>query len=113
MPDGGFYLWLPVPDWARSRGHGAEDAHDTDADDAGAPDAGAPDAWVLAEVLARGAGMLVSPGEFYGEPGAGFVRVALVVPDDRLGPALERLVAAGPELPAMAAATSGSRATVP
>jgi aspartate/methionine/tyrosine aminotransferase len=108
MPDGGFYLWLPVPDWARSRGHGAEDAHDTDADDAGAPDA-----WVLAEVLARGAGMLVSPGEFYGEPGAGFVRVALVVPDDRLGPALERLVAAGPELPAMAAATSGSRATVP
>jgi bifunctional pyridoxal-dependent enzyme with beta-cystathionase and maltose regulon repressor activities len=58
---------------------------------------------VLAEVLARAAGILVSPGEFYGEPGAGFVRVALVAPDDELDSALSRLVDAGPRLPAMAA----------
>ena len=91
MPDGGFYLWVAVPDWARPASDGGGDA----GEGAGA--------WVLAEVLARAAGVLVSPGEFYGAPGAGFVRVALVVPDERLDPALERLVAAGPELPALAA----------
>jgi aspartate/methionine/tyrosine aminotransferase len=91
MPEGGFYLWVPVPAWvqASSDGHSPEDA--------------ASGAWVLAEVLARAAGILVSPGEFYGEPGAGFVRVALVAPDDELDSALSRLVDAGPRLPAMAA----------
>ncbi len=49
-PDGGFYLWVPVPQ-----------------------DVG--DGWALAGVLARRAGLLVSPGEFYGPAGGGFVRV--------------------------------------
>ena len=88
MPDGGFYLWVPVPDWARQR-----------ADGAGA-------AWVLAEALARTTGMLVSPGEFYGEAGAMHVRVALVVPDERLGPALDRLASSAGAL--AAAATAGA-----
>ena len=90
MPEGGFYLWVPVPHWARAGSDGQ--ARDE-----------ARGAWVLAEVLARAAGILVSPGEFYGDPGAGFVRVALVAPDEHLVPALDRLVAAGAALPAMAA----------
>jgi len=28
--------------------------------------------------------VLVSPGDFYGPAGAGFVRIAMVAPDDRL-----------------------------
>ncbi len=79
VPDGGFYLWVPVPGWADAQG-GAEGRHG---------------AWVLAEAMARCAGILVSPGEFYGPPGAGFVRVAVVVPDERLDRALELLVQAG------------------
>jgi succinyldiaminopimelate transaminase len=77
MPAGGFYLWVAVPPWAERH--------------APAPGAGA---WALAEALARAAGIVVSPGEFYGAQGAGFVRVALVVPDERLDPALERLAGA-------------------
>lgn len=90
VPHGGFYLWVPVPGWAeeQSRGEGRDGA------------------WVLAEALARCAGILVSPGEFYGPTGAGFVRVAVVVPDERLDPALERLVKAGDGL---AGAVPGSR----
>lgn len=55
QPAGGFYLWF---------------------------DAG--DAWAFAERLAREGGALVSPGDFYGEGGADYVRVAVVQPDDRL-----------------------------
>ena len=50
LPAGGFYLWVPVPPWADAQG-GTE---------------GRPGAWVLTEALAQAAGMLVSPGEFYG-----------------------------------------------
>ncbi len=95
MPAGGFYLWVPAPAWAARR----------------AEDVGRPSEWVLAEALARGAGILASPGEFYGEDGAGFVRLALVVPDERLDAALERLVAVASDLPTMvgeAAAVSGA-----
>jgi aspartate/methionine/tyrosine aminotransferase len=109
MPDGGFYLWVAVPEWARLAGDGGMGGGGSGVSGGGRGSA-RNGAWVLAEVLARAAGILVSPGEFYGEPGAGFVRVALVVPDQRLGPALDRLVAVGPELPAMAAeaaATAG------
>lgn len=55
MPGGAFYLW------AR-----AEDG----------------DAWKLAERLATTVGMLVSPGEFYGDRSADHIRVAVVRPDD-------------------------------
>jgi succinyldiaminopimelate transaminase len=71
LPEGAFYLWVPVPGerWA--------------------------DAWTMAEELARTAGLLVGPGDLYGEDGAGFVRVAMVQPMDRLELVAERLTAAG------------------
>jgi succinyldiaminopimelate transaminase len=82
MPAGGFYLWVPVPDWACRAGQATE----------------RDGAWVLAEALARASGILVSPGEFYGVDGRGFVRVAVVVPDERLDGALDRLASGGDTL---------------
>ena len=81
VPAGGFYLWVAVPPWARDRGTAT----------------GRAGAWVLAEALARVGGVIVSPGEFYGDAGAGFVRVAAVQPDDRIELMAERLVASGPD----------------
>jgi len=71
LPEGGFYLWVPVPPsrWA--------------------------DGWAMAEELARRAGLLVSPGDLYGAGGAGYVRVAVVQPMDRLELVAERLEGAG------------------
>jgi succinyldiaminopimelate transaminase len=68
LPAGAFYLWAPAPDG---------------------------DAWALARRLAEVGGALVSPGDFYGPAGAGFVRVAVVQPDDRIALVAERL-AVGP-----------------
>jgi len=78
LPDGGFYLWVPVPAWAEAR----------------AP-AGGAGAWVLAMALAQAAGVVVSPGEFYGPRGAGFVRVAAVQPEARIELVAERLAMSG------------------
>ena len=64
LPAGAFYLWVPAPDG---------------------------DAWGLAQRLAAAGGALVSPGEFYGPLGAGFVRIAVVQPDDRIDLVAERL----------------------
>ncbi|MFV0257029.1 MAG: aminotransferase class I/II-fold pyridoxal phosphate-dependent enzyme [Acidimicrobiales bacterium] len=64
LPAGGFYLWAPAP---------------------------GGDAWAFAEELARRAGALVSPGEFYGPQGAAHVRIAVVQPDDRLALAAARV----------------------
>jgi succinyldiaminopimelate transaminase len=58
-PEGGFYLWVPVPEAYR-------------------------DAWEMAHALAETGGLLVSPGDLYGESGAGFARVAVVQPMERL-----------------------------
>jgi len=77
VPAGTFYLWVPVPDWAAEQGE-AE---------------GRDGAWPLADALAEVAGTLVSPGEFYGESGAGHVRIAVVQPDDRLALVGRRLAA--------------------
>jgi len=63
-PGGGFYLW------------------------AGAPGG---DAWGLTRRLAIDGGLLVSPGEFYGEAGSGHVRLAMVAPDEALDLAARRL----------------------
>ena len=63
LPEGAFYLWVEAPDGA----------------------------WNMAERLARQAGILVSPGEFYGAAGAGHVRIAAVAPVDRIEAALARL----------------------
>ena len=64
MPQGGFYLWVAAP---------------------------GGDAWGLTELLARRSGLIVSPGEFYGEGGAGHVRLAVVQPTARLQLAVDRL----------------------
>lgn len=71
LPEGAFYLWVPVPGerWA--------------------------DAWSMAGELARTAGLLVGPGDLYGADGAGYVRVAMVQPMDRLELVAERLAADG------------------
>jgi succinyldiaminopimelate transaminase len=67
MPAGAFYLWVPAPDG---------------------------DAWALAEDLAARAGLLTSPGEFYGPAAADHVRIAVVQPVERLQLAVDRLVGA-------------------
>jgi succinyldiaminopimelate transaminase len=64
MPGGGLYLWAEVGD-----------------------------AWGFAERIAREAGCLVSPGDFYGPAAAGHVRLAMVQPDDRLDLVAKRLSA--------------------
>lgn len=55
LPSGGFYLWIPVED-----------------------------GWTFTERLAAEGGALVSPGEFYGPSATGYVRVAVVQPDERI-----------------------------
>jgi aspartate/methionine/tyrosine aminotransferase len=78
-PAGGFYLWVSVPAWAHASG-AQEDR---------------PGAWVLADGLAQAAGIIVSPGDFYGDQAAGYVRVAAVQPDERIELAATRLAASG------------------
>ncbi|MGH9055147.1 MAG: aminotransferase class I/II-fold pyridoxal phosphate-dependent enzyme [Acidimicrobiales bacterium] len=64
LPAGGFYLWAPVP--------GGDD-------------------WAWARWMAEKAGVLVSPGSFYGAAGEGYVRLAMVAPLERLDLVAERL----------------------
>jgi succinyldiaminopimelate transaminase len=64
LPAGAFYLWAAAPDG---------------------------DAWAAARDLARRAGIVVSPGEFYGPDSAGFFRLAAVQPDDRIELAAARV----------------------
>jgi succinyldiaminopimelate transaminase len=63
LPAGAFYLWAPAP---------------------------GGDAWSAARELARRAGIVVSPGEFYGPRSVGWFRVAAVQPDDRIALAAAR-----------------------
>jgi aspartate/methionine/tyrosine aminotransferase len=51
------------------------------------------DGWALATLLAERSGLVVSPGELFGEAGTSFVRLAVVQPDDRLELAAARLEA--------------------
>jgi succinyldiaminopimelate transaminase len=55
---------------------------------------GNDDGWEIAARLAQTAGLLVSPGDFYGPAGADHVRLALVQPRERLELALDRMVRA-------------------
>jgi succinyldiaminopimelate transaminase len=64
LPAGTFYLWVAVPDG---------------------------DAWAAARDLAERAGIVVSPGEFYGAVSDGYFRVAVVQPDDRIELAAQRI----------------------
>jgi succinyldiaminopimelate transaminase len=66
LPAGAFYLWVPAP---------------------------GGDAWAAARDIAAKAGIVVSPGEFYGAQSAGFFRVAAVAPDDRIELAARRVSA--------------------
>ncbi len=53
-------------------------------------DEGGRDGWELAGELAK-AGVIVAPGDFYGEAGASHARLALVEPVERLEPVVRRL----------------------
>tara|TARA_B100000029_G_scaffold139889_2_gene135033 strand:+ start:904 stop:2034 length:1131 start_codon:yes stop_codon:yes gene_type:complete len=57
MPKGSFYLWIETPD---------------------------VDEWGLVEMLAKNIGMVVTPGEFFGDQGKGHIRVAAVAADDQI-----------------------------
>ena len=63
MPGGGFYLWAPAPEGS----------------------------WNLAKRLATEVGLIVSPGEFYGEGGAEYVRVAVVQSNESIAELSNRL----------------------
>jgi succinyldiaminopimelate transaminase len=64
LPDGAFYLWFAAPDG---------------------------DAWGCARLLAERAGIVGSPGEFYGPDSTGFIRLAAVAPDERIELAARRV----------------------
>ena len=68
VPQGSFYLWVPVPESLSAPG-ALQDANP---------------GWALTRWLAEHGGVLVAPGDTYGPAGAGHVRVALVQPDERL-----------------------------
>jgi LL-diaminopimelate aminotransferase len=64
-PQGGMYLWAPIPT--------GESSND------------------FATRLLEQAAVVVTPGSAYGEAGEGYVRMALTVPEDRLREALDRV----------------------
>jgi succinyldiaminopimelate transaminase len=64
LPAGAFYLWVAAP---------------------------GGDAWAAARDLAARAGIVVSPGEFYGPDSTAWFRVAAVQPDDRIELAASRV----------------------
>jgi aspartate/methionine/tyrosine aminotransferase len=68
LPGGSFYLWIAVP---------------------------GGDAWACTNWLAEHGGMIVSPGEFYGEAATSYIRVALVEPDDKLDDVAKRFAESG------------------
>lgn len=66
MPEGTFYVWCHQP---------------------------GRNGWELAADLARDAGVVTSPGEFYGTQSNEFVRIAVVQPTDRITTVAQRLSA--------------------
>ena len=64
-PQGGMYLWVPIP-----TGESAVD---------------------FAAHLLEDAAVVVTPGSAYGSAGEGYVRMALTIPEERLREALERI----------------------
>lgn len=63
LPGGAFYLWVQAPG----------------------------DTWAVAQQLAAVAGMVVSPGEFYGPDATDHLRIAVVQPDEALARVAARL----------------------
>ena len=72
LPGGSFYLWAEAPagDFPEGR------------------------AWAFTRHLAERGGVLVAPGDLYGEADAAHVRVAVVAPRERLALVADRLAAA-------------------
>lgn len=68
LPEGSFYLWVPAP---------------------------GGDAWKLTRWFAEQAGVLVSPGDFYGPAGASHVRLAVVESTERIQMVADRIAQAG------------------
>jgi succinyldiaminopimelate transaminase len=64
LPAGAFYLWFAAPDG---------------------------DAWACARMLAEQAGIIASPGEFYGDFSKNYLRLAAVAPDERIELAAHRV----------------------
>jgi LL-diaminopimelate aminotransferase len=64
-PKGTFYVWTPIPSGVNSVQFTA--------------------------LLLEKAGIVATPGNGFGDAGEGYVRIALTVPKDRLGEAIERL----------------------
>lgn len=64
-PRGAFYVWAPVPQGYTSTGFSA--------------------------ALLEQAGVIVAPGNGYGESGEGYFRISLTTPDDRLEEAVQRI----------------------
>jgi LL-diaminopimelate aminotransferase len=65
-PKGTIYVWAPVP-------------------------AGFESSAAYCEFVLEEAAVVISPGEAYGPSGAGFFRISLTTPDDRLAEAVERI----------------------
>jgi succinyldiaminopimelate transaminase len=76
VPEGSFYLWVPVPGRVVAQS-----------------ESGQSPGWALTSWLVVHGGVLVSPGDTYGVAGTGHVRVALVQSDDRLELVARRLAA--------------------
>lgn len=68
LPKGGFYLWFAAPEEVFA------------------------DGFALAEWLAENAGLIVSPGEFYGPSAARYIRVAMVATTSRIQMLADRVV---------------------
>ena len=64
-PKGTIYIWAPVPEGYDSASY--------------------------CEHVLEEAAVVISPGEAYGPSGAGFFRISLTTPDDRLAEAVERI----------------------
>ena len=69
-PSMALYLWMPTPEWARSRGWSDEQ---------------------LAAELLEHCGVALTPGSGFGEAGRGWLRLALVRPVEDLANAVTRL----------------------
>jgi aspartate/methionine/tyrosine aminotransferase len=78
IPAGSFYLWVAVPESFAAPGASGDQNP----------------GWALTSWLAERGGVLVAPGDTYGQAGAGHVRVALVQPGDRLELVARRLATA-------------------
>jgi len=65
VPKATFYVWCPVPERTTSTG--------------------------FAMTLLKEAGIVTTPGNGFGEPGEGYIRMALTVPKERIKEAVERM----------------------